>query len=129
MRRYEVEEEEEEEGLILDLSERGKRKERHSSSFNGQIGQRRLGALRNVSAYVIHTCIDRSSGVRRAHRENRHTSVFAHRWLVLFCPAVHHWQIFYLAAAARRLLLVNYAAAGPCNKLQADSTPCVCPKI
>lgn len=30
---------------------------------------------------------------------------------------------------SKRLLLMNYAAAGPCNKLQADSTPCVWLKI
>lgn len=30
---------------------------------------------------------------------------------------------------SKRLLRMNYAAAGPCNKLQADSTPCVWLKI
>lgn len=50
--------------------------------------------------YVIHTCIDLSSGAVM----HTHTPAFTHRWQgrysVLLCPAIHRWQIFYLAAAA-----------------------------
>lgn len=50
-------------------------------------------------------------------------------WRAPPCPAIHLWQIFYLARCSKRLLLINYAAAGPRNKLRADSTPCVWLKI
>lgn len=60
-----------------------------------------------TSVYVIHVRIDHTSGAHREKKQkkpNRNTPAFTHKWQgrysVLLCPAIHRWQIFYLAAAA-----------------------------
>lgn len=107
----------------------------------------RCGALRNVSVwsvyasvYVIHIHLYWSylRGVRWRHRKTQthpkqtltciYTQVAGqvHR-APLSCHPLLEDLLF--SRCSKRLLLMNYAAVGPCNKLQADSTPCVWLKI
>lgn len=58
-----------------------------------------------TSVYVIHACIDLTSGAHRKKIPQTETHLHLHtsgrgRYSVLLCPAIHRWQIFYLAAAA-----------------------------
>lgn len=78
--------------------------------------------------YVIHTCIDLNSCAVM----HTHTCIYTQVAGQVQCAALScHPPLADLlfSRSSERLLLMNYAAAGPCNKLQADSTPCVWLKI
>ena len=94
----------------------------------------------HTSVYVRHTCIDPNSGVAMHTEKNTnpplkqtHTCIYTQvaAGQVQCAPLSCHPPLADLlfSRCSKRLPLMNYAAAGPCNKLQADSTPCVWLKI
>lgn len=88
------------------------------------------GAAWSVYTSVCHTHLHWSQ-LRRCDAHT-HTCIYTQVAGQVQCAALScHPPLADLlfSRSSERLLLMNYAAAGPCNKLQADSTPCVWLKI